>query len=214
MIKKIFITLLIITMGEVVFSQNDNIKAIFIYNFTKYIQWPTKITPFKIGIIGNKNVYDNLKKIAENNINRDEEIIVSRLSDLKNISNNNIIFVGNSKLDVLNNILELTDTSKTLVITDNDKSSKNGAGINFVIKNNKQRFKLEKDIIEKHSLTINPILENIAVKDKAEIYVKKDNYRCYKYLEFPNFITRPCLSNKHGFTIKYLRPCQFSFTHK
>ena len=46
----------------------DKLKAVFIYNFTKYIQWANNDTSgtFKIGVIGDSEIIIPLKKIGEN----------------------------------------------------------------------------------------------------------------------------------------------------
>ncbi len=48
-------------------SREDQIKAVFIYNFTKYIQWPESDTSevFIIGVLGNSNLVIPLRRIAQ-----------------------------------------------------------------------------------------------------------------------------------------------------
>ena len=46
---------------------NAKIKAVFIYNFTKYIEWPKESSTgsFKIGVYENKLLYDELIKMSQ-----------------------------------------------------------------------------------------------------------------------------------------------------
>ncbi|NCP46301.1 MAG: YfiR family protein, partial [Flavobacteriales bacterium] len=60
MFKKIFISFLLLAFALGLFAQNDKNKedgarqALFIYNFSKYIEWSNfnSLKEFKIGVIG------------------------------------------------------------------------------------------------------------------------------------------------------------------
>jgi hypothetical protein len=46
--------------------QDERLKAIFIYNFTKHISWPSKSGNFVISVPGNNKIITEIEVIAAN----------------------------------------------------------------------------------------------------------------------------------------------------
>ena len=87
------------------FKLDDNqdeqtIKALFIYNFTKHIEWPKdkSVDHFVIGVIGNTPVYDKLSEIVK------DRKIKNRTAEIRRYNKTDKImchfFIGNFENDL------------------------------------------------------------------------------------------------------------------
>lgn len=70
--KTSFILLLVFIIGSSFITKkevdtNAKLKAVFMYNFTKYIEWPKAYQTgyFVFGIVGDTPLYDELTKMAQ-----------------------------------------------------------------------------------------------------------------------------------------------------
>lgn len=145
------------------FAQSEKYQALFIYNFTKYIEWPTNSTQdFVIGVIGNDVILSELKNIAESKKVGSQNIVVKSLSNTDDLSNCNIIYIPSSKNNKLEEILASAKES-TLIVTDKKGAAKEGADINFVIVDGKQKFEINSSNISKSGLKVDPNLLNLGI---------------------------------------------------
>ena len=47
-------------------NSESDLKAMFLYNFIKYVEWPASAGPtFRIGVVGNTPVLESVRKVAE-----------------------------------------------------------------------------------------------------------------------------------------------------
>ena len=140
------------------------IKAIYIYNFTKYIEWPEsyKEGNFVIGFLGsNSALLSKLSEIATKKVgNQSIEIRnITKVDDTKF----NIIYILTDNSTQLSEVLSKVKGKSTLIVTDKPGLAKQGAGINFVIVENKQKIELNKVNIEKYKLKVASTLVDMAL---------------------------------------------------
>ncbi|MEP6584016.1 MAG: YfiR family protein [Ginsengibacter sp.] len=116
------------------------LKAAFIYNFTKYIEWNGQDREiFVIGIIGNTPVYEPLDAIATTKTVGEKRIIIRKFNTPGEITDCNILFISSANTYPLSSILE--NTSKgTLTISESPGFARLGTAINFVVLNDKLKF--------------------------------------------------------------------------
>ncbi|MCC7332532.1 MAG: YfiR family protein [Flavobacteriales bacterium] len=143
---------------------NAKIKSVFIYNFTKYIEWPQayKEGNFIIGFIGESSLYSELLKMAETKKVGNQTLDVIRFQNSTTISKCHVIYVCKDKSDELSTVLKKVKSNSTLVITEENGLADKGSGINFIIKENKQKFELNKGNVEKYKLKVSSNLESLA----------------------------------------------------
>ena len=71
MIKRLIAsTFLVLLFCQTAFSQEEKYIGLFVYNFTKYFDWPesAKAGDFIIEVIGHQSVYDELARITKDEI--------------------------------------------------------------------------------------------------------------------------------------------------
>jgi YfiR/HmsC-like len=147
-------------------AQEENVIALMIYNFTRYIDWPKEqaSSDFFIDIIGHKSVYDKLKELAAGRKVGNRNIAVRYLESVNNISHSQILFVGYWQSKDFPKAIEKIGNTNTLIITEKDGYLDIGSGINFVIRNNTIKFEIKKGNIQKYGLVVSEGLEPMAIK--------------------------------------------------
>jgi len=144
---------------------NAKIKTMFIYNFTKYIEWPQsyKQGNFVIGHLGESTLGAELKKMAATKKAITQSFKIQKFNSVSDITKCHILIIPNDKSSLFKNAMGKVAKYSTLVITESKGLAKQGAGINFVIQNSKQRFELNKTTIEKTNLKVSHNLLSLAI---------------------------------------------------
>ena len=146
---------------------NSKIKSIFIYNFTKYVDWPEsqKQGDFVIGILGNSNVnlIKELEKMSQLSKVGTRNFVVKVYNSVDEIGKCQLLFISSDKSNSIGGAILKVSKYNTLVIGENSGLIKKGAVINFVYQENKQKFELSKDNAEKYGLTVSSSLVNMAI---------------------------------------------------
>lgn len=145
---------------------NAKIKAVFLYNFTRYFEWPEskKSGNFVIYVVGkNEALVKELNKMAETKTvgNQKMEIINTPVYDGK--SKPHMLFM---LPDVSKSIGDVTAKLKgkgTLIIAEKEGAAKTGAAINFVVIENKQKFEYSKTSAVKAGLKTSEDFKALAI---------------------------------------------------
>lgn len=143
----------------------DNIKAVFIYNFTKYIQWPNSDTSrtFEIAIIGDSNIIIPLKEIAEKKLVDNRKIEIKHCQDIQDINMCHILFISASENKRLHEILQKVKNRNILTISDCNGFAEEGVAINFVIIEGKVKFEISSGAINNAGLKVSSQLLKLAI---------------------------------------------------
>jgi len=138
-------------------AQMEKYQSLFIYNFSKYIQWPTDMNSgqFVIGVLGSSDVYDHLVEMANlKKKTQNMDIVVKHFSDVSDVEKCHILFVSTDFSSKLGMVASLPVTKSTLIITDKPGLAGKGATINFVEESGKIKFELNQANAEKRGLKV------------------------------------------------------------
>jgi len=145
----------------------SKIKAAFLYNFTKYIDWPAeyKSGNFVVGILGNKSsLYKALYDMSKTKKVASQEFEIQVYSSPSEISEKiHILYIPDDASSNLNGAVQKLKGKSTLIVTEAPGLTSQGSGINFVIVANRQKFELNKSNVEKHNLKVSKSLEDVAL---------------------------------------------------
>ena len=145
MVKKLLFPLLMAFLATRAPAQPQEkeatLKAVFIYNFTKYIEWDSSSSEnsFIIGIIGSSRIVAPLAEIAKTNTVKNKKIIVRTYTRPEEIGNCDILFIPGKLPYPLHNILDKTGKG-VLTISEEEGYAKEGTAFNFIIRNDKLKF--------------------------------------------------------------------------
>lgn len=166
--KKTGFLILFIVLANTVFSQTvageATLKAAFIYNFTKYIEWKAEDmqSDFVIGVIGNSPVIGPLREISKTNKAKNRRIVIRYFDKPEDIVSCNLLFIPRSRGHTLESILEYT-TRGILTISEEPGFAKAGTALNFITVGNKLKFEANLDVINEAGLSASSQLLKLAV---------------------------------------------------
>ena len=151
-----------------VVDTNSKMKAIFIMNFTKLIEWPKSYREgnFVVGVVGESPLYLELSKMAKTKRIANQTLQIKKFTTANDVSDCHILYVSKSKSQDISSVLKKVKTHSTLIITEKEGLADKGSGINFIVKNNRQKFELNKNNVEKYKLKVSSNLEALAFSVK------------------------------------------------
>ncbi|MFL5763836.1 MAG: YfiR family protein [Bacteroidia bacterium] len=148
---------------------NAKIKAIYIYNFTKYIEWPDsyKEGNFVVGVLGNNVALINeLNKMAASKTVGTQKFEIKSVTAPADCAKCHIVYILSDNSGQLTDVLGKVKGKSALIVTDKSGLATKGAAINFFIDGNKQKIELNKSNIEKYKLKVASTLLDMAVQVK------------------------------------------------
>lgn len=160
----IFIAVLLFTGLNNLFSQSSipAAQSVFIYNFTRLIEWPSdyKSGDFTIGVIGSSEVFNELKNYTASKMVGAQPIKVVKFNATAEVTKCHIIFVAYGKTKELTEIK--SKLGSTLIVTENKTAIEKGATVNFLIIDDKLKFELKTSNATSAGLKVHSNLENMA----------------------------------------------------
>jgi hypothetical protein len=134
------------------------IKAAFLYNFSKFVEWPQGSftdakSPFVICVLG-EDPFDNaLDTIKEKNIDG-RKIVIERMESIKDEEKCHILFVSASERRDLSQIFRAVKQRNILTVSDMKGFAGSGGIINFISADNRIGFEINVSAAEKANLKI------------------------------------------------------------
>jgi len=141
------------------------IKAAFIFNFAKFVEWPAaalpkSTSPIIIGVLGENPFRDNLEKTIHNKTVDDHPLLVKLFRSVAEATNCHILFISSPEAPRLPQILKTLQGASILTVGEMDRFTENGGMINFVFDGNKIRFKINNEVATRAGLKISSKLLN------------------------------------------------------
>ena len=153
------------------FSQHYSeyeVKAGYIYNFVKFVNWPNysfenEYSPFVIGIYGDDPFDDILNIAFKDRTLNDRKWLIVHYSKLEDIKGCNLLFISGINKSELIKVLDVTKNSSILTIGDNISDfCESGGIINFTKQNARNRFEINNDAAINVKLVISSKLLSLA----------------------------------------------------
>ena len=150
-------------------SREYTIKAGFVYNFTKFIQWPASVDAsiesqgLQFCIAGKDRfgrALDGFAKALEEN---NKSLVIQKGVLPKSSTACHILFIDSSVSDQLEEYLKHVKGKPTLVVSDSPDFAERGVGINFVIRRNKTRFEINPYTVKESGIKISSELLKLAI---------------------------------------------------
>jgi len=163
--RKLYIVIILLLVVKPLFSQDEMFKSLFIYNFTKNIEWPDefKSGTFVITVLGNSTIVAELEKIAKLKKVGNQSIQIVKVNDLSEIDKCHMLYLRPSKSGSLGNVISAFSSTPVVVIGDKDGLAKQGAGLNFVKIDGKQKFEINQNALEKNGLKVTSYLTSLGI---------------------------------------------------
>ena len=154
------------TYAEQTSSREYMIKAAFLYNFAKFIEWPSNTfedskSPVRLCVLG-KNPFGIALESIEGKPIHGRKLIIERLNNTKEIKICHILFISESEKKQLDFILENIKDLNILTIGDTKNFARLGGIINFTMVKKKIRFEINLDAANRAGLKISSKLLKLA----------------------------------------------------
>lgn len=146
-------------------SQDYRIHSVFIYNFTKYIQWPSSEQngDFVIGVLGNSPIVASLEKLASERKIGTRSMVVKKFSSVAEITKCHMLFIPDRYSNDLEAALAKTGGQSTLIMTERNGLGAKGSNINFITVDGKQKFELNRAATDRAQLKVSNELTSLAI---------------------------------------------------
>ncbi|MES2730805.1 MAG: YfiR family protein [Bacteroidota bacterium] len=147
-------------------AQSDyRFHSVFMYNFTKYIQWPASAQSgdFVIGVLGNSAIIIELEKMATNKLVGSQKIHIKKFKNVAEVTNCQMLFIPSTDSRDFESALEKLKGKSTLVLTEKNGLGQKGSGINFVLVEGKWRFELNEQATQSAGLKVSKELTRLAI---------------------------------------------------
>jgi hypothetical protein len=148
------------------FAQEEKYIGLFLYNFSKYFDWPenTKSDDFVIEILGHKSVFDELTRITTGKKIGNQNLVIKNLNTIDEVGKSNILFVGHWQSRFINDIYNKVGTNPTLIVSEMEGMLEKGTSINFIIREGAIKFEINLTNVKKRQLKIDPRIRELAYK--------------------------------------------------
>jgi hypothetical protein len=148
------------------FDTNSKFRAVYLYNFTRYFEWPEKkkVDNFIIYVVGkNENLITELKGLAAKKKvgTQDIEIKNSPTYD-PTISSHIIYFTPEIVVKPVGDAAAKNKNKGALIVAETPGACKSGASINFIVTENKLKFEYSKNMAVKAGLKTNEDFKALA----------------------------------------------------
>jgi hypothetical protein len=141
-------------------------QAMFIYNFSRLIQWPLEYRSgdFVIGVLGQSDLSNQLETYTKNKKVGFQEIVINKYRNTEDIEKCHVLFVSFGKTNKMPEAIEAVSDYSTLVITEKRGAIEEGSAINFLIVQNKLKFEFKPENATNKDLKVSSKLKEMAMK--------------------------------------------------
>lgn len=118
-----------------VISTEYDIKAVFLLNFTRFVEWPTPVPPDKslvIGVLGKDPFGDRLDEAVRGEKAANRSLEVRRIQRIEEAEDCDMIFICRSEKPVLGKILNWLNGRSILTVSDIPDFAETGGMVGLV----------------------------------------------------------------------------------
>ena len=143
------------------------VKAAFLYNFAKFVEWPPNsfrdpAAPLQICVLGQDPFGDELRNITNAKTVNGRKFEVRQVADLQLAKTCHILFIASSEKAQFKQILEGLRGTYALTVSDTRGFVEQGGMINFVLENDRVQFEVSRKAVEQAGLKISSKLLSVA----------------------------------------------------
>ena len=149
--------------ADSVIAREYKVKAAFIYNFAKFVEWPAQklgeSTPLVIGVLGPNPFGDELENALKGRQINGRGIVVRQFDDVETAKAAHLLFVS------VNDETKLRKALKeygVLTIGQSESFARNGGIITFTFEHDKLGFEINVGAAEQAGLKISAQLQKLA----------------------------------------------------
>jgi hypothetical protein len=141
------------------------VKAAFLYNLTKFIEWPSgsledPAAPFNIGMLGDSPMFEAISSLNDKTV-KEHKLNIKQLTPDSTLESCHILFIDRT-VNETEKILRRLNGQKTLTVGEMQDFNQYGGLVNFIIINNRVGFEINQKRAEQAGFTISSKLLSLA----------------------------------------------------
>ena len=168
-VLRLFVTALLLTFTPGMFATaavNDGIIAVFLYNFSNFIEWPPtafqRNANLEICLLGKVDFADTMRNFEGTPIRGHPLRIVATQDEQMVLGGCHILYVGLDRRADLQRFLKNLNHMFVLSVGENDKFLEDGGTINIVRTKDQAQFSIDLDKAVQNGLTVSSDLLELA----------------------------------------------------
>lgn len=143
------------------------LKAAFLFNFAKFIDWPPASFPgpqasFSICILGVDPFGHSMDELLQGKTIADRRVSIERSKQVADVRHCQMVFVSSSEKSRVREILDGLRGTSVLVVGETDGFAAAGGAIQFAIEDNHVHFVINTDAAERAGLKVSSNLLSLA----------------------------------------------------
>ena len=147
-------------------SREYLVKAGFLYNFARFVEWPSEAftddqSPISLCVLG-KDPFGGALKSIEGKTIKGRKLVINRFERIEDLPKCHILFISRSEKEDLDKIFANLKGWNVLTVADMEEFGQRGGIINFIIREHKVRFEITLDASDRAGLTISSKLLKLA----------------------------------------------------
>jgi len=137
----------------------SEVKAMFVYNFLKFVEWPSDTSlragdPFVVLIIGEGATADATERFLESKTIGERPLVVRRIRWDQSLAGGRAAFIVERDAKKLHRILDGAATAGVLTIGEGDSFTTRGGVIGLLVEDRKVRFDVDTSAAQKAGLRV------------------------------------------------------------
>ena len=143
------------------------VKAALLYNFARFVDWPpdafqSEKAPITLCVFGHDPFGSALDEIIRGKMINSRELLARRINDLPNLKACQLVFISGRENKRLSEILNSLKGASALVVGESEGFAARGGGIQFFFEENKMRFSVNIDAVQRARLALSAKLLALA----------------------------------------------------
>lgn len=136
--------------GEYASQDTDySVQSMFLYNFAGMVNWPSAYQSgeFIIAVYGNNPMAEEIQDMAQRRNVGGRQIEAKTFNSINEISKCHIIYVPSGQSRNLSDVVDhlKANNISALIVSDSRRALRDGAVINFIIRQGRQRFQVSEE---------------------------------------------------------------------
>jgi hypothetical protein len=142
------------------------LKAAFVYNFIKFVDWPGAVLPetsdtISVCVLGEEAFAEGFDTLKDKTV-KGKKLAVRRLEQVKDADGCHVLFISSSADKRAPQVLQTLQSASVLTVGEMDRFPQLGGIINFVVERNKLRFEINVSSAERARLKLSSQLLSLA----------------------------------------------------
>ena len=149
-------------------EQEYQIKAVFLEQFTRFIEWPDSSAvsdtsaPFIVAVIGKSPFGSILEKTFSKRKIKQKKTEIRTISTPDEIADCHLLFIASSSKKSLPEILNHTRNKPILTVGDTEGFAQEKVLVNFYLSGKKMKFEINEKAVHESGLVVSYMLLNLA----------------------------------------------------